>query len=651
MAIVATHVQAVQNLYVAYFGRPADTAGLDYWTNVVEANAGVTTAVSAAFAKETEYTDLFKGLNNGQVVDKIYANMFGHAADAAGRAYWVKLLDDKVITIDTVVAEVAKGAQTTDKETVENKGAAAVAFTAALDTAEEQAGYNGANALPVAKAFLAGITTDATLATAIAPAALNATVSAVVIAGTPFSVNGALARLETAQKAEAAFLVTADGDTSATTSATEASLDLAVTNKGTAVVAALPTPELKTAYTNGSVAVKAAIIADQQSTFNTTLATQQAAVVTANNEIAKVVGLQAAVTTLTGATAALTAATTVQNSATSDLAGKVSFYNLTNKPTTAITVETDGSVKDLIIANATTGKLSLATGITETTNPGITAVLNASTAVEGAEKATLNATTVVTAAQQSVDFLDSTPAEVAALTTLKGLMTSFTTTLGANLPTEAQIIEQTAIFKAADATAANPNQYEDFLTAVATFRDVADNANPLTANLATAEGTVKTTTASIKALNDAVTGLATAEANVTQYDALHASVMTATKVFTDNGYALQNVDTAFEIGSASSDIFMVGKTSSSISLFGLQGADALYIGNGYTLNTGALSTGNNAALEAFVSQSGLDTVIRVETSAFGSSAATPEVVTITLVGVDATDIQLNNGIISVVTGA
>jgi len=643
MAIVATHVQAVQNLYVAYFGRPADTAGLDYWTNVVEANAGVTTAVSAAFAKETEYTDLFKGLNNGQVVDKIYANMFGHAADAAGRAYWVKLLDDKVITIDTVVAEVAKGAQTTDKETVENKGAAAVAFTAALDTAEEQAGYNGANALPVAKAFLAGITTDATLATAIAPAALNATVSAVVIAGTPFSVNGALARLETAQKAEAAFLVTADGDTSASTSATEASLDLAVSAKSTAVVDALPTTALKTTYTDGSAAVKAAVVADQQKAFNTTLATQQAAVVTANNEIAKVNGLQAAVTTLDGATSAVTAATTVQNSATSDLAGKVSFYNLTNKLTTGITVGEDGSVSGLITANATTGKLSLVSGITETTNPGITAVLNASTAVEGAEKATINAKAVETAAKQNVDFLDTNTAQEAALTTLKGEMKSITFAAGAQ-PTQAQIAEQIEIYRVADTDTSNV--YETFLTAVGTFRTAAAANNPLTSTLTTAEGFVKTTTDSIKALNDAVTGLATAEANVTQYDALHASVMTATKVFTDNGYALQNVDTAFEIGSASSDIFMVGKTSSSISLFGLQGADALYIGNGYTLNTGALSTGNNAALEAFVSQSGLDTVIRVETSAFGSSAATPEVVTITLVGVDATEVVLNNGIIT-----
>lgn len=642
MAIVATRVEAVQKLYVAYFGRPADTAGLDYWTNVVENNAGETAAVSATFAKEPEYTDLFKGLNNGQIVDKIYSNMFGHAADAAGRAYWVKLLDEKAITIDTVVADVANGALTTDKEAVENKVAAATAFTNALDTPAEQAGYTGTAALNLAKSFLAGVTTDASLQTATAPAALDATVSAVVIAGTPFSVEGALARLTTAQKAEAAFLVTADGDTNANTSATEVSLDAAVTTKAAAVGAALPAAS-QPAYTAGSAAVKAAIVADTQTAYANTLATQQAAVVTANTEIGKVAGLQAAVTTLNGAKAAQTAASDLQKAATADLAGKVSFYNLNN--TTPAVVGADGTVPGVIVASAT-GKLSLATGVTETTNPGVTALLASSTALEAADLALTNATSVVTTAQYSVDFLDTNAAQNAALDVLKAEMTSFTFT-GDARPTEAQIYEQIAIFKAADTTTSTV--YEDFLADVATFRTAAADAasNALTGNLASAEAAVKATNTSIKTLTDAVAALKTAEANVAQYDTLHAAVTQASKVFSDNGYALQNIDTAFEIGSAASDVFVVGKTSSTISLFGLQGSDSLYIGEGYTLNTGALSTGNNAVLEAFVSQSGADTLIRVETSAFGSSAATPELVTITLVGVDATDIQLNNGIITV----
>lgn len=637
MAIVATHIAAVQQLYVAYFGRPADTAGLDYWTNIVEANAGKTTAVSATFAASPEYSSVFAGMTNTQIVDKIYSNLFGRPADTAGRDYWVALLANGQIKVDTIVAEVAVAAVGTDKEAVENKVAGATAFTGALDTAAEQAGYTGSAALTLAKAFITGITSDATLTTATATPALNATVSAVVVAGTPFTVVGALQSLETAQKAEAAFLVTADGDKVATTSATEASLDAAVVTKTAAVSAALDA-DVRATYNAGSVAVKTAIIADQQAENTTKLATEQTAVATAQANIAKVAGLQSAVTTLAGAKTALTASTDLQKANAATLASELAFYNSTNTETKEVAA--DGTVAGLIELKA--GKLALISGITETNEPGVTALLNASIAKENSDVAVTNANTVVNASQASVDFLDTTPAELTALANLSKSMTSFTFAEGV-YPTEIQIAEQLSIFQAADT--GESSVYENFVTAVNTYR-TNDNTNPLSETLTDSQALVTATTKTIKTLNDAVVALKTAEANVTSYDALHASVMAASKVFGDNGYTLQNVDAAFEIGSAASDIFMVGKVNSSISLFDLQGSDSLYIGSGYVLNTGALTTGNNSALEAFVSQVGADTVIQVETSAFGSGATTPEIVTITLVGVDAAGITLNNGIIT-----
>ncbi|MBB6135766.1 hypothetical protein HD842_003933 [Massilia aurea] len=651
MAIVTTHVAAVQELYVAYFGRPADVAGLDYWTNVVAAEGGKLTAVSAAFAKEKEYTDLFAGKTNAQIIDMIYTNMFGHAADAAGRTYWVDLLTAGTVSVDMIVAEVAKGAQGSDDTAVNNKVVGATAFTAALDTSAEQAGYSGAAAAVLAKAFVAGITTNATLDAAIAPTSLAATVSAVVVAGTPFTVVGALQNLDVATKAEAAFLVTADGDTLATTSATEASLDLAVSTASTAVGNALPT-DAKAIYSAAgtSTAVKAALVADQQTANAAALKTASDNVTAANANIAKVAGLTAAVTTLTGAKASAEATLKAQGAAEAKLAADLAFYN-TTKGGAAVTVAADGSVTGLI--SLVDGKLTLATGVTEAKNPGVTALLNSSVALEAAQAANTSANTVVSLSQASVDFLDTTPAEVTSLQNLAKLMTDFTFATGV-LPTEAQVNQQLQLLQARDTTGSS--LFEDFQAAVTTHKGLADDSNPLTASLTDATtgatGSVKAANDSIKALNDAVAGLQKAEANVTQYDALHAAVTASSKVFTDNGYALQQVDTASEIGSAASDIFVVGKTvgaagtASTISLFGLQGTDSLYVGSGYTLNTGALTTGNNAALEVFVSQVGGDTVLKMETSVFGSSTATPEIITITLVGVDAADIVMNNGIIT-----
>lgn len=651
MAIVTTHIAAVQELYVAYFGRPADVAGLDYWTNVVEVEGGSLTAVSAAFAKEKEYTDLFAGQTNAQIIDKIYTNMFGHAADAAGRTYWVDLLTAGTVTIDTIVADVANGAQGTDATAVENKVAGASAFTAALDTPAEQAGYNGAAAAVLAKAFIAGITTDATLDAAIAPNALAATVSAVVVAGTPFTVVGALQNLEVATKAEAAFLVTADGDDNAKTSATEATLDAKVTADALKVGDALPAAAKAIYNTAGtSTAVKSALVADQQTANAAALKTATDNVTAANANIAKVTGLTAAVATLTGAEASAEAALKLEKAAEAKLAADLAFYN-TTKGGVAVTVGTDGSVTGLF--TVVSGKLTLVDGVTEAKNPGVTALLNSSAALEAAQTATINADTVVGLSQASVDFLDTTPDEVTSLQNLAKLMTDFTLAAGV-LPTEAQVNQQLQLLQARDTDTST--LFEDFRTAVAAHKDLADNENPLTAALTAAStgetGSVKAANAAIKTLNDAVAALQKSEANVTQYDALHAAVTSSSKVFLDNGYALQNVDALTEIGSASSDIFVVGKTvgatgnASTISLFGLQGSDSLYVGSGYTLNKGALTTGDNAALEVFVSQVGGDTVLKIETSVFGSGTATPEIVTITLVGIDSNDIVLNNGIIT-----
>ncbi|MFC0253428.1 DUF4214 domain-containing protein [Massilia consociata] len=653
MAIVTAHIAAVQQLYVAYFNRPADYAGLEYWTNVVANQKGSTALVSAAFAAEAEYKTEYAGMSNADVVNKIYLNLFGRAAEAEGKAYWADLLDKKLTTIDKVVAEIAKGAQTTDAEAYENKVSAATAFTAALDTAAEQKGYSGAAANAQAKAFITSVTTDASLEAAVAPVALATTVGKVVAAGTPFTVAGALANLAAANKAKADFLVTADGDGKANTNTTDAKLAEAVTTASTKVQTLLGTPAagdaVEAIYASGSASVKAALISDQQAANAEALVEAQAAVVTATGKIAQVAGLQSAIANATAAKTAETAALATQKTAAVDLASKLAAYNATNGTSVTMNVAADGgdgngTVTGLITTN-TSGQLVLATGVTETTNPGITALLNASIAKEAADLNVTKASNLVTVTQNTVDYLDTTAAEVAELGALKAMFVEVEVADGA-LPTEAQIAEQLAIFKAKDATA-NNNVYEDFLAAVNAFYDQPTaGENPLAAALADANKAVTTANENIKNFNEALAKLKSAEALVTQGAALDATVAAATEVFTSRNYTIQNVDAVSEIGSSNSDIFMAGKVDSTISLFGLQGNDSLFIGSDYTLNRGALTTGNNAVLEAFVSQVGTDTVIKLEKSVFGSSAATPEVVTITLVGIDATTIQLNNGIIT-----
>lgn len=589
MAIVTTHVAAVQQMYVAYFGRPADTAGLDYWTNVVEANAGATAAVSAAFAASPEYIVTYFGQTNTQIVNNIYQNLFGRDADAAGRTYWANLLTNGTIKVDTIVAEVAKAALTTDAEAVENKVAASTAFTAALDTTAENAGYQGNSALTLAKAFIKTVTTDATLATAIAPANLTAQVAAVVKAGTPFTLSGGLAAVEAADDNLATFL---EANEFADATAAQDAIDLAEEDAIDAIAAEVTGGT----YTGENTAVQAALLADQRTTNAAALKKANTDLTTANADAAAITGLSAAIANQRAAVAANKAAIEVAADAEVEkdvaaagldarVTGTVSVVDIITVPKTGTSLVAsivNGAVTIELISINASGNFVLASGATEVKYPGVTALRDA----------------------MAVDFDADTDAAF-------------------------------ALADLGDANddpllAANPDEVEavtDAYTAIA-----AANTN-------------------IKELADAVADLTEARALGAQLEALNDAIGAAADAFEAAGYNTPvTLDLPSAAATSASDVFLLGdEMAVTISAFGRSGSDALVIGDGYTVNTGALTTGNNAAMEVFFIQNGTRTEVHVETEDFGSASG--DVTVITLIGVDATDLQLVDGIISLKAGA
>lgn len=654
--MATTYYENIQKLYVAYFNRPADTAGLAYWEGVVEAAKGDTAAVSAAFAADTEYKAAYKDLSNADIVNKVYQNLFGRPAEAAGRDYWANLLDKKTITIDAVVTAIATGAQGSDLTAYNNKVKAATAFTAALDTPAEQSGYSGDAANAIAKTYISGVTTDASLTAAIAPATLGATVAKSVAAGTTFSLTTGLAALDVATKAKADFLAAADGDNDAKTSTT----DTAIAAKVTAAVTALDVL-VAGDYTAASAGVKAALLADQVAANNTKLTTDQKALADANTAISKVAGLTDALATLTAAETATTTAQAGVKAADIDLAAKLAAYETATS--TDVTVNADGTVAGLIVINADTKALELAAGVTEDKNPGVTALLASSTAHEAADAGLASAVKAQAAAQAAVDGLDLTDAAKADLKDIAAAMTIVKVEAGAT-PTTAQITTELtqldAIKKSTADIAAQPGATDaqkadatKAATAYTTFKALVDdfkaddNANPLVKAQADATAAVKADNDAITALSKAVAALDTANATAAQLAAVNGQLKAANDAFTSHDLQLPVSLTGTAVATAGADIFVAGKADASILNFGLLGSDSLYIGSQYTLNTGKLTTGNNSVLEAFVAQAGTDTTVKLEKTVFGSNAATPEVITITLTGVDATKVHLTNGIITV----
>lgn len=196
---MGAYTKPIQQLYIAYFSRPADAAGLEWWEGVVADAGGDTSMISAQFAASNEYKTTFAGKNHTQIVQTVYSNLFGRVGEPAGVEWWANALDRGDVTIDKVVTEIARGALGTDLEAYDNKVEAATAFTNALDTMPERAAYNGDEALAAARDFVRTVTDDASLAAAIAPAALTASVAAFV----------------QASRASIEFQLTANADTGA----------------------------------------------------------------------------------------------------------------------------------------------------------------------------------------------------------------------------------------------------------------------------------------------------------------------------------------------------------------------------------------------------------------------------------------------------
>lgn len=474
MAIVTAHVAAVQQLYVAYFNRPADYAGLDYWTNVVAAQNGSTAAVSAAFAAEAEYKTEYANLSSAEVVNKVYQNLFGRAAEDAGKKYWADLLDSKQITIDKVVAEVAKGAQTSDAEAYENKVAGATAFTAALDTKAEQDGYRGPEANAAAKTFISGITTDASLATATAPAALAATVAKVVAEGTPFTLAGAMSNLLAAEEAKSEYLAQLAEDNEDVadlldSTPTDAEIEDAVGTIVTGVEADIDA--ILPGFSGASVALQAALISDEEDALAATLAAQKKTLATATTEVGKVANLAAAIAASTEAAEAAEEAATTAGLAQN--AEDAALANLDTLNTGAVvlnagtSVTVNGVVK--IEFDADDEEYKLASGVTETNTKGVTQALAALNANLVAQAASDDADEAAADALLAADILDTS--DDGTLLDAVGDAMVFTK-LGTNPPTYAQIANEQALFEARiedlDAVAGGAGAYQTALGTLAT---------------------------------------------------------------------------------------------------------------------------------------------------------------------------------------
>lgn len=208
-------------------------------------------------------------------------------------------------------------------------------------------------------------------------------------------------------------------------------------------------------------------------------------------------------------------------------------------------------------------------------------------------------------------------------------------------------------------------QYSNEVSLVTTRTGLETTANNAASDVTSKAGAIaeiaaqNTRNAEIKAVADAKDEVTKDQALVSTLTKAQSDFSTAEKAVADAKTALGTDVTVTNVTSATSGSVVGNTDKADIFVFNVDSAaktggfnisldnsiDKLFIGKDYVQGAD-ITKGNNSALEFFVKDVNGNAVVSVETSAFGSSAATPEVIQITLTGHSAADVSFASGFIT-----
>ncbi len=177
----------VQELYISYFGRPADAQGLANFENAllaVDAPTDINGLAKAystnstiralidSFGTSSESINLYGSVTNNPAsaqafVTAVFEHVLNRAPQSNGLSFWTNAVLSGSLSIGDAALSIAAGATTNstaqgklDAQTIANKVAVASEFTAEIGDAAGTAEYRGAAAADVARALLASVTSS-----------------------------------------------------------------------------------------------------------------------------------------------------------------------------------------------------------------------------------------------------------------------------------------------------------------------------------------------------------------------------------------------------------------------------------------------------------------------------------------------------------
>jgi hypothetical protein len=155
-----TNESVVNAFYVAFYGRPADPAGLAYWSQQLAQAGGNISAIKEAFANSQEARVRFSSTTAADRITEIYQQLFNRAPDAAGLSYWVDTVSKGHASMADVAIDLLQGALGSDASVVDLRQKAAAAFTAHV--AKTGASYDGYQAIQAGQLLVRSVNSATT---------------------------------------------------------------------------------------------------------------------------------------------------------------------------------------------------------------------------------------------------------------------------------------------------------------------------------------------------------------------------------------------------------------------------------------------------------------------------------------------------------
>ncbi|SOC52867.1 protein of unknown function [Chromohalobacter canadensis] len=587
----------VQELYVAYYGRPADQEGQEYWADRIDDEGE--SAIINAFGNSAEYEAMAEGQGNATLVNNLYEQMFGRDADPEGLTYYTGVLESGEKSLAEIATTILNAASGVDQNEFNAKVEAAAEYTETYGSAED---YDIVAAQDAVENAEGGLYTPE-----LTPAIED-------YQGAQEAVSDYLQDTVASNEAVAENLEAnaADADEPTDTEIDDA-LESELNDAGGAV---------ETASTNGTAGSSLSLDSNASVAAAQIEAQQEAyadAVDEAEATVAETDGLQGAINSLQSAETRYESALKAEIETDTALDGEFAKFTALNETgaTAEYVLNDDGTVdfdpntsvaddEVAFIEADSNGNLVLADGESASDYEGLDAFLSA-----------------------AQDQYDAT----AAVTKQQG---TFEEAAEKVINTEND---------ADDAEVTVDNGYS-----VTDGEVTVDLTNPATGSSADAADALLGAQEAAETFDEAVADYQELSALQDQVDDLNEAVGDAEDAIEEQGVTLQT-----NTASAEDDLFIFDGEDNAITNFGDSGEDQIYIGDSFTAvevgSDEALADdalGDSGVLEVFFSDDGTNTTLSFENEAFQGNATNGfEGNTIELTGVTGEQLQLDNGYVSV----